>query len=86
MADKPIDLAAARQAKGLETRLRRIDRPDGLCFCCEQPANQHYPVGPINVAVSDPDPDSIRVMYEFCSWECLAHWVARKAGGGFVTE
>jgi hypothetical protein len=68
------------------SRLRRIDQPDGKCFHCEQPADRLSPVGPINVGVSDPDPNSIDVDYEFCSWECLAHWAAREAGGNFVTE
>jgi hypothetical protein len=86
MSDKFVDLAAARRAKWLETRLRRIDHPDGKCFHCEQPANRLSPVRPINAAVSDPDFDSIRVTYEFCSWECFAHWAAREAGGNFVTE
>jgi hypothetical protein len=87
MSDKPVvDLAAARQAKWLE-RLRRIDRPDGRCFCCEQPADRLFPVGPINVAVSDPEcvgPEGVR--FEFCCWECLARWAAREAGGDFVTR
>jgi hypothetical protein len=86
MPDKPVvDLAAARQAKWLETRLQRITHPDGKCFHCERPANQHYPVGPITVEISDPECVG-PVTHEFCSWECLARWAAREAGGNFVTE
>jgi hypothetical protein len=87
MSDEPVvDLAAARQARWLASRLRRIDRPDGKCFHCEQPADRLPDVGPINVTVSDADPHSIEVTYEFCCWECLAHWAVREAGGSFVTE
>ena len=69
----------------LESRLKRIGHPDGKCFHCEQPANRYDPVGPINVAISEFEivgPEGVR--YEFCSWECLAHWAAREAGGDFV--
>jgi hypothetical protein len=65
----------------------RITHPDGKCFHCEQPANRLYPVGPINVEISDPEFVGLeRIMHEFCSWECLAYWAAQQAGGDFVTD
>ena len=64
----------------LERRLRRLEKPDGRCYYCEQPANQYHPVGPIVVKVSEPDDCGEVWAYEFCNWECLGHWAAVEAG------
>jgi hypothetical protein len=64
--------------------MRRHDKPDGHCWWCEQPANQHHPEGPIVNMVDTPDEDD--PPYEFCSWNCLAHWLAECGGGDFVVE
>src|SRR5215475_15535300 len=37
--------------------MQRYHKPDAVCFHCGQPANQHHPVGPITITVSDPDGD-----------------------------
>jgi len=31
--------------------MERYHKPDGVCFHCGQPANQHHPVGPITITV-----------------------------------
>jgi hypothetical protein len=64
--------------------MQRYHKPDGVCFHCGQPANQHHPVGPITITVSDPDGDEST--HEFCNWECLGHWAARCAGGVLVID
>ena len=63
----------------LERRLRRIAKPDGNCAHCERAADRHHPVGPLVVRLSEPD-EPEGVIYEFCCWECLAHWAAVQAG------
>jgi hypothetical protein len=67
----------------LERRLRRLHKPDGNCLHCEHPADRYHPVGPIVVRVSEPDDNETWWTYEFCNWECFAHWAAVEAG--FVT-
>jgi hypothetical protein len=64
--------------------MQRYHKPDGVCFHCGQPANQHHPVGPITITVSDPDGDEST--HEFCNWECLGHWAAECAGGVLVID
>ena len=66
-----------------ERRLRRLFKPDGFCAHCECPADQHDPVGPIKVAISEPDNCGEFQTLEFCNWECLGHWAAEQAGGSF---
>ena len=58
---------------------QRFQKPDGHCLHCGRPANQHHPVGPILVTISDPDNDDRS--HEFCEWRCFARWVADQAGG-----
>jgi len=64
--------------------MQRYHEPDGVCFHCGQPANQHHPVGPITITVSDPDGDEST--HEFCNWECLGHWAAECTGGVLVID
>jgi hypothetical protein len=68
----------------LERRVRRLFKPDGLCAHCEGPADQHDPVGPIKVAISEPDNCGESRVFEFCEWRCFAHWAAEEAGGEFI--
>jgi len=46
--------------------MQRCHKPHGVCFHCGQAANQHHPVGPITITVSDPDGDEST--HEFCNW------------------
>jgi hypothetical protein len=62
--------------------MRRFLKPDGFCFHCGQPADQHHPVGPIVVAISTPEDET----HEFCNWECFGYWAARCAGGVLVID
>jgi hypothetical protein len=66
----------------LEEHMQRLQKPDGYCFHCRRPANQHHPVGPITITVSSPDDDDRT--YEFCEWRCFAKWAAACGGGEFV--
>jgi hypothetical protein len=66
----------------LEEHMQRFCKPDGLCLHCQQPANQHYPIGPIVITISSPDEED--PLHEFCNWGCLAHWAADAGGGSFV--
>jgi hypothetical protein len=63
---------------------QRFYNPDGYCFHCHRPVNQHHPVGPITVTVSAPDSDDLT--HEFCEWRCFAKWAASCAGGVFVID
>jgi hypothetical protein len=63
--------------------MQRFQTPDGRCLLCRQPANQHHPVGPITVTISDPSGENV---HEFCNWECYAQWTAVQAGGVFVID
>jgi hypothetical protein len=70
----------------LEEHMRRLDRPDGYCLQCQQPANQYHPVGPITITITEPDDCGDTRTHEFCEWRCFAQWVAVAAGGAFVIE
>jgi hypothetical protein len=67
-----------------EEHLQRFHKPDGYCLHCQRPANQHHPVGPITITISDPY-CSDRT-HEFCEWRCFAKWAAEEAGGVFVED
>jgi hypothetical protein len=58
-------------------------RPDGYCFHCREPADQHHPVGPLMVTISGPDEAET---HEFCNWECFGHWAAAAAGGVLIID
>jgi len=62
----------------IDRRMRRLQKPDGLCSYCERAANRLDPVGPITVRISEPNGETLT--YEFCSWECLGCWAAIQAG------
>jgi hypothetical protein len=53
----------------VEEHLQRFQDPDGNCLHCRRPANQHHPIGPITITISDPDGDE---SHEFCEWRCFA--------------
>jgi len=63
----------------IERRMRRLQKPDGLCSYCERPADRLDPVGPLVVRISEPDSGE-PFTYEFCCWECLGCWAAIQAG------
>jgi len=51
-----------------------------ICECCKNSADQHAPVGPINVKIVDPEfvgPKGIKLT--FCCWRCAAHWFVTAA-------
>ena len=83
LADMAQQKVFPDRVAGLEEHTRRAEKPDGYCFYCGQPANQHHPVGPIVVKIFAPDDDET---HEFCNWECLGHWAARCAGGVLVID
>ena len=64
-----------------EEYLQRYDEPDGYCFYCGEPADQHHPVGPLVVTIVTPDE---KEKHEFCNWVCLGHWAADAAGGDLI--
>jgi hypothetical protein len=64
-----------------EDHMRRFENPDGRCLRCQQPADQHHPVGPIVVTISAPDDGGESRAHEFCEWRCFAYWAAEQAGG-----
>jgi hypothetical protein len=76
---------AKRIHDAFETRLARVERPDGRCYYCELPVDRLSDVGPINIRISEPNEDSEHE-HEFCSWECFAHYAATQAGGKFVVD
>ena len=81
MSDKVTDL-------WLERRLRRISKPDGCCYQCENSIDHLHPVGPLVITVTMPNDlepgERETFTHEFCCWECLGHWAAAQAGGEFV--
>jgi hypothetical protein len=64
-----------------EEYLQRSREPNGYCFYCGRPANQHPPVGPLMVTIEVPDNDAI---HEFRNRVCLGHWAADAAGGDLI--
>ena len=80
--DRIEDLLAMFDDDRVKEHMRRYMKPDGYCLHCERPANQHHPVGPITITISDPSDEMLT--HEFCRWECLAKWMAGCAGGEFV--
>jgi hypothetical protein len=68
-----------------EDHMQRLDRPDGFCLHCQQPANQYYPVGPIVITITAADSGETHT-HEFCNWRCLGHWAAEAAGGDLVID
>ena len=68
----------------IEEHMQRFCKPDGYCLHCQRPANQHHPVAPITVTISEPDDSDEIWVHEFCEWRCVANWFARQAGGDFV--
>ena len=66
-----------------EAHMQRFHKPDGYCWHCLSPANQHHPVGPITVTISEPDGGET---HEYCNWECLGQWTAEQAGGVLVID
>jgi hypothetical protein len=64
-----------------EEYLQRCREPDGYCFYCGGPANQHHAVGPLTVTIEAPNTHEI---HEFCNWVCLGHWAADAAGGDLI--
>jgi hypothetical protein len=66
-------------------KLTRLRSPDGDCTHCGQAADQHRPVGPITVKISEPDEGETFVC-QFCNWRCLGHWAAVQAGGSFIVD
>jgi hypothetical protein len=54
----------------IEEHLRRFHNLDGNCLNCRRPANRHHPVGPITIAISDPDGDEFT--HEFAAGVALA--------------
>jgi len=77
VSDKVTDLR-------VERRLRRLRKPDGNCAHCERLADRLSPLGPLVVTITIPNdftPDAREtVVFEFCSWECLALWANTQAG------
>jgi len=70
----------------IEDHMQRFHKPDGNCLWCGRPADQYHPVGPITITKSEPDDGDEIWTYEFCCWECLAHWSAEGAEGTLVVE
>jgi hypothetical protein len=68
----------------IEEHMQRFHKPDGYCLHCRCPANQHHPVGPITITISDPFCDDHT--HEFCEWRCFAKWAAVQAGGVFIVD
>jgi len=81
-SDEALEQEAKMTDERLEDHMQRFEQPDGYCFHCGQPANQHHPVGPITITISDPNCDDRT--HEFCEWRCFARWAAAEAGGNFV--
>jgi hypothetical protein len=68
----------------LDEHMRRFFGSDGLCLECRQPA-ANGPCGLITIKIAEAAIDNGKFLtHEFCSWECLAHWFAERAGGVFV--
>jgi hypothetical protein len=70
----------------LERQLRRIFKPDGRCYQCENPIDYfHCPLVITITMPNDLEPGERETFtHEFCCWECLGHWAAAQAGGEFV--
>jgi hypothetical protein len=66
--------------------MRRFYKPDGYCLWCQEPVDQHHPVGPITITKSEPDDCGEIWTHEFCEWRCFANWAAQQAGGVFVVD
>jgi len=69
--------------------LSRFRSPDGNCLQCGQPGNRLPEVGPLWITLRMPEGEfsgGETFINCFCSWECLAHWFARQAGGVFVLD
>jgi hypothetical protein len=68
----------------LERRLRRIFKPDGRCYQCENFLDPLYSIGPLVITITMPNDlepgERETFTHEFCSWECLGHWAAVQAG------
>jgi hypothetical protein len=82
-ADLRENLELAAFDINADSMLEEQMQPSGRCHQCGQPTDQHHPVGPIVITVSDPDaekPDTHR----FCEWRCFGRWAAVQAGGEFV--
>jgi hypothetical protein len=57
----------------IEEHMQRFCKPDGYCLHCQRPANQHHPVAPITVTISEPDDgDEMRTLVS------LGHWAAAR--------
>jgi hypothetical protein len=70
--------AERRKQELVNKRIERINKPDGLCYQCEKPADRYAPVGPIIITVTEPGDEIFA--HEFCCWECIGHWFAVQAG------
>ena len=68
----------------LPEAVRRVGELDD-CAHCGRAADQHRPVGPITVRISEPD-EGETFAVQFCEWRCFAQWAAVQAGGTFVFE
>jgi hypothetical protein len=84
MTNSNEDLPFEDLSEDLREHLQRHVKPDGYCYHCGQPADQHHPVGPIVIRISTPDEDD--PPHEFCNWVCLGEWAARAAGGKLVVD
>jgi hypothetical protein len=84
MTDRQGTRGSAMAREEIEDHMRRFHKPDGLCLHCRRPANQHHSVGPIIVAISEPDSGDEIFTHEFCEWRCFGAWAAEQAGGVFI--
>jgi hypothetical protein len=64
--------------------MQRLQKPDGYCWWCEQPANRHHPLSPITVTITLCGVDE-EATHEFCGTQCFAHWAAECGGGDYRT-
>ena len=81
-----LSLNPEERQEAFSEYMERLQKPDGRCLWCHEPASQHHPVGPIVVSISEPDDNDKIHTYEFCNWECLGHWAAECAGGALVVD
>jgi len=81
-----LSLNPEQREEAFEEYMGRLQKPDGCCMHCGQPANRYFPTGPIVVTISEPDDNDKIHTHEFCNWECFGRWAAEQAGGVFVVH